>query len=153
MRTLILALALWAAAPAVAQVHVDIQIPLPPVPGLVVIQPGVEVVERYDEEVFYHRGWFWTRRGPVWYRAPSPQARFVYVETRAVPQVLVRLPPGQYRHYRADARAARREWKAERREERREWKEQEKRERRREKEERKARREREKEHHEGRGRD
>ncbi|MBI5069854.1 MAG: hypothetical protein HZB56_16600 [Deltaproteobacteria bacterium] len=147
MRTILFALALCASAPAVAQVHVDIQIPLPPMPGLVVVQPGVEVVEAYDEEVFYHRGWFWTRRGPVWYRARSPEARFVHVEPRYVPQTLVRLPPpGHYRHYRAEARASRREWRAEERDRRRDWKAQEKRERRQEREDRKERHEREKEH-------
>lgn len=151
MRALLFALALSAALPASAQVHVDIQIPLPPMPGLVVVQPGIEVVEAYDEEVFYHRGWFWTRRGPVWYRARSPQAHFVYVEPRFVPRGLVQLPPGHYRHYRPDARAARREWREEQREHRREWKDQEKRERRREKEERKERRKREKEHGHGPG--
>ena len=145
MRTLLVLLALAASAPAAAQVHVDIQIPLPPMPGLVVVQPGVEVVEQYDEEVFVHGGWFWMRRGPVWYRSRSPEARFVHVEPRLVPRPLVRLPPpGHYRHYRGEAHAARREWRHEQREQRHDGKEREKRERERAHEARKERHEREK---------
>ncbi len=149
MRALLVALLVAAAAPATAQVHVDIRIPLPVSPPLVVVQPGVEVVEGFDDEVFFSGGWFWLRRGPAWYRSRSPGAAFVWVEPRVVPAPLVRLPPGHYRHFRAEERAERRHWKerarAERREEkedRRAWKEREKAERRREHEERKERRER-----------
>jgi len=89
---------------APAQVDVQIHLGLPVAPPLVVVQPGIQVVENWDDEVFVHGGWYWVRRGPVWYRARGPQARFVVVEPRYVPAPLVRLPPGQYRHYRAAER-------------------------------------------------
>jgi hypothetical protein len=124
-----------APAPAPAQVDVHVQLALPVVPPLVVVQPGIQVVRDYDDEVFVHGGWYWLRRGPVWYRAPGPRAAFVVVEPRVVPAPLVRLPPGHYRRYhprpaawaeerherRREERERRRAWKDQRRAERREW--------------------------------
>src|SRR5512135_1414386 len=83
-----------------AEVDVRIQLGLPVAPPLVVVRPGIQVVEDYDEEVFFTGGWYWARRGPYWYRARGPRATFVMVEPRRVPVALVRLPPGQYRHWR-----------------------------------------------------
>src|SRR5512133_1496248 len=81
---------------APAQVSVGIQIGLPVAPPLVVIQPGVQVVENYPEEVFYTRGWYWVRRGPAWYRARQPGVTFMPVQPRYVPTRLAALPPGHY---------------------------------------------------------
>ena len=93
-----------------AQVGVHIDIGLPAAPPLVVVQPGVQVVEGFREEVFFASGWYWCRRPDGWYRARSPRAHFYWVEPRHVPAALVRLPPGRYRNWhRADVRAARRE--------------------------------------------
>jgi hypothetical protein len=103
-----------------AQVAVQIHVGLPVAPPLVVVQPGVQVVENYDEEVFFTNGWYWVRRDGGWYRARAPRAAFVYVEPRRVPVTLVRIPPGQYRHWR---REDHHEWKEHRKAERREWKE------------------------------
>jgi hypothetical protein len=136
--------------PAAAQVDVQIHLGLPVAPPLVVIQPGIQVVENYQDEVFFHSGWYWVRRPPYWYRARGPQAAFVMVEPRYVPRALVRLPPGQYRHWRAEARH---EARAHERAERRAMREQDKHERRLEKAERKARKEWEKEQHHGHGHD
>ena len=41
-----------------AQVGVNIDIGLPAAPALVVVQPGVQVVEGFREEVFYSGGWY-----------------------------------------------------------------------------------------------
>ncbi len=98
-----------------AQVDLRIDVGLPAVPPLVVVQPGIQVVENHDEEVFYTRGYYWARRGPYWYRARRPGAPFMLVERRRVPPGLARLPPGQYRHWRkGEMKEARREQKAER---------------------------------------
>ncbi len=98
-----------------AQVSVGIQIGLPVAPPMVVIQPGVQVVENYHEEVFFTGGWYWVRRGPYWYRAPRPGATFVMVEQRRVPPGLMRLPPGHYKHWhKEEMKEARRHEKAER---------------------------------------
>jgi hypothetical protein len=104
-----------------AQVSVGIQIGLPVAPPMVVIQPGVQVVEDYHEEVFFTGGWYWARRGPQWYRARQPGVTFMPVQPRYVPATLVRIPPGHYKHWRHhEEREARREAKAERKY----WKEQ-----------------------------
>lgn len=115
MRTNLLAVAALAAlaavpSPAAAQldVHAGIRFGLPALPTLVVIQPGVQVVQDYDDEVFVHQGTYYARRGDRWYRGRGPQAEFVYVETRLVPEPVRRLPPGHYRRYRPAPPPARR---------------------------------------------
>jgi hypothetical protein len=85
-----------------AQVGVQIQVALPAAPPMVVVQPGVQVVENQDEEVFFTNGWYWVRRDEVWYRAPRPHAAFVYVAERRVPVALVHMEPGRYRHFHHD---------------------------------------------------
>jgi hypothetical protein len=72
-------------ARARAQVEMSIQIGIPVSPPLVVVQPGVQVVENANEEVFFVGGWYWCRRSDYWYRARGPRAAFVYVEPRDVP--------------------------------------------------------------------
>jgi len=113
-----LALLLTPGAARALDVHVDLV--LPGAPALVMVQPGVEVVEGYGDEVFVHGGFWWLRRGPVWYRAARPGARFMVVREGLVPPVLYRLPPGRYRHYRAEQHERRREWRQDKKEERRE---------------------------------
>jgi hypothetical protein len=102
--TLLLAFAVAAitAAPAPADAGVDVQvhIGLPVAPPLVVVQPGVSVVEDWDEEVFFVSPYYWVRRGDVWYRARSPRATFRVAPLRVVPATLVRMPPGQYVKYK-----------------------------------------------------
>jgi hypothetical protein len=98
-------------------------------PPLVVVEPGIQVVPDYGEEVFFVDGWYWHRGGSVWYRTRDHRGGWVVVEPRYVPVRLTRIPPGHYKHWKAE-----RKWeKAERREEKRE----EKAERREEKRERK----------------
>jgi hypothetical protein len=92
------------AAPARTDASVDASISLrfalPVAPPLVVVEPGVQVVEDWEEEVFFVSGFYWTRRDGRWYRAAEPRARFVYVPARAVPVALVKVPPGHYVKYR-----------------------------------------------------
>ena len=83
-----------------AAVNVDIHVGLPVAPPMVVVQPGVQVVEDWDEEIYFSSGWYWVRREDAWYRARRPNARFAYVQPRAVPAAIVRLPPGQYVRYK-----------------------------------------------------
>jgi hypothetical protein len=99
--------------------HIDIGLPV--APPLVAVQPGIQVVEGFGEEVFFSSGWYWCRRPNGWYRARSPRASFEWVEARRVPRGLVRLPEGHYRNWhREEAHARRDERHAERREEHRE---------------------------------
>jgi len=105
-----------------AQVLMRVQVALPAAPSLVVVQPGVQVVENQDEEIFFVSGWYWVQRDGYWYRARSPRRDFVFVESRRVPGAIIRLPPGHYRHWR---RAEYREERRERHQERKEWRERE----------------------------
>ncbi|MCM2333855.1 MAG: hypothetical protein NDI82_07890 [Anaeromyxobacteraceae bacterium] len=138
MRTALLAVAALAAlaaapSPAAAQVniHAGIRFGLPALPTLVVVQPGIQVVEGFDDEVFVHQGAYYARRDGRWYRGAGPQASFVVVETRVVPEPLRRIPPGHYRRYRAPApppvrRVVVEERRRDKKEEKRERKEREK---------------------------
>jgi hypothetical protein len=130
MKRLILCLALALSllpATARAQVEASIQIGLPVAPPLVVVQPGIQVVENQDEEVFFVGGWYWCRRGDYWYRGRGPNASFMYVEPQRVPYRLAYLPPpGHYRHWRREQlREERHWWKEHDMERRRAWKEHE----------------------------
>ena len=89
--------------PVWAQVQISVQLPtvtfgVPP--PLVVVQPGIQVVPDYDEEVFFVDNYYWVRRGPQWYRARDHRGGWVVVEAPRVPRPLVALRPGHYRHYR-----------------------------------------------------
>jgi hypothetical protein len=123
VRKLVLTVALVAlAAPAVAlaEARVSIQLGLPAVlPPLVVVEPGVQVVQDYDQEIFFVDGYYWVRRDGYWYRARHHRDRWVYVEPAYVPGALVRIPPGHYRHWHGGGwkgqgrgwKAGRPEWK------------------------------------------
>jgi hypothetical protein len=141
MKRLLLCLALASfllPTSARAQFEMSISIGLPVVPPLVVIQPGVQVVENHDEEVFYVDNGYWVRRGPRWYRAPRPHASFVYVEPDYVPYRLSYLPPpGHYRRWHKHRiKEERRWWREHDRERRRAWIQHQRHERRRHHEER-----------------
>ncbi len=100
IRMLALTLALGFAAPAAAEAHISIQLGLPAVlPPLVVVQPGVQVVQDYDREIFFVGGYYWVRQDGSWYRAHDPRARWYYVRPAYVPGAIARMPPGQYRHW------------------------------------------------------
>ena len=94
-------------SPALAQVslRVDLGVPLPPSPTLVVVQPGIQVVAGYPEEVFYVGNHYWLRRDQGWYRSIHPRTGFVFVAP-------ARVPPGLVRYSKAQAKADREAWKA-----------------------------------------
>ncbi len=118
MKTLLLAAVLAVAsipAPSAAQVslRVELGVPLPPSPTLLVVQPGIQVVAGYPEEIFYVGNYYWLRREGGWYRSIHPRTGFLVVAPGRVPPGLVRLPPGHYRNYtKAQAKADRESWKA-----------------------------------------
>ena len=84
---------------AQAQVHVGIQLGLPALPNLVVVAPGIQVVEGFQDEVFLQGGWYWCRRPDGWYRSRSPRANFGWVDARRVPGGLSRMPAGRYQNW------------------------------------------------------
>jgi hypothetical protein len=104
-----------------SQIQVNIPLPtisFPAPPPLVVVQPGIQVVEDNDDEIFFTDGFYWHRRDGHWFRTKEHNGKWVVVEERVVPAPLVRMTPGQYRRYRKqEQREAKREAKEERREE------------------------------------
>ena len=88
-----------AGSAAQAQVHVGIELGLPEVPSLVVVSPGIQVVEGFGDEVFLQGGWYWCRRSDGWYRARSPRAHFDWVDRGRVPRGLSRMPSGRYQNW------------------------------------------------------
>ena len=87
------------------QVQVRVAVPVPTVrfevaPPMVQVQPGVMVVQDYDQEVFVVHGRYWMRGADGrWYRASDYHGGWVVAEPRVVPVTLVRLPPGRYKHH------------------------------------------------------
>jgi hypothetical protein len=72
-------------------------------PPLVVIQPGVRVVEDFDEEVFFTGGFYWAQRDGNWYRARDHRGTWRFVTPRRVPVALTQHEPGRYRRWQHDA--------------------------------------------------
>ena len=106
--------------PAAAQIEVHIATPVirfEAAPPLVVVQPGIQVVPNYEEEVFFSDGWYWSRSGPYWFRTRDYRGGWIRVEPRFVPVGLVRIPEGRYRHWKHE----RKEFRKEERRERKEW--------------------------------
>jgi hypothetical protein len=106
IRKMVLVSAL-ASGGAFAQVSMtaSVNIPLPTIhfdvrPPLVVVQPGVQVVENSDEEVFVNQGYYWTRRDGRWFRCRDDRHwHWAAVDERRVPPGLARIPPGHYKHW------------------------------------------------------
>jgi hypothetical protein len=100
MTTFVLCAALF------AQVQLNVQIGVPAIrfetaPTLVEVEPGVLVVNDYDDEVFFVDHFYWTRAGDGrWYRARDYRGGWVAVPPPRVPVVLVRSPPGRYKHHK-----------------------------------------------------
>jgi hypothetical protein len=84
---------------AQAQVSIHLNIGLPVAPPLVWVEPGIQVVTGFPEEVFFHDDWYWCRRPEGWYRAHSPRERFDRIDSRRVPRALLREPIGRYRNW------------------------------------------------------
>lgn len=104
---------LSAPGPTPAQVHVQLRMGFPAVlPPLVVVQPGVRVVQDFDEEVFFIRGYYWVQREGNWYRARDHRGTWRYVRPGRLPNALVGHQPGQYRRWQHDER---RSWPEEQR--------------------------------------
>lgn len=105
MKRLLIVLCVSTSFVSSAQVQVKIDVALPTIvfeapPPLVVIQPGVQVVQDYDDEVFFVDSWYWARRDGRWFRTKTHRGGWVLVEDRGVPMTIVRLPPGQYRKWK-----------------------------------------------------
>jgi len=88
---------------AEVDVSVNIGLPLPAVvisaPPAVVMIPGTPVYFAPDVEVdiFFYRGYWYRPYRERWYRATHYNGPWRYIAPRAVPSVIVNVPP-DYRH-------------------------------------------------------
>jgi hypothetical protein len=86
-----------------SQVQVQIALPtirFPAPPALVVVAPGIQVVPEHDEEIFFTDGFYWHRRDGHWFRSKDHEGHWAVVEEKIVPPGLIRMRPGEYRHYK-----------------------------------------------------
>jgi hypothetical protein len=71
-------------------------------PSMVYISPGVQVIEDYDQPVFYSSSFYWHYNDGLWYRSRSYTGGWVRVT--AAPAAIVRIQqPSMYVHYHASA--------------------------------------------------
>lgn len=102
---LLAAAAVLTSSAALAQIDIHVGLPsirFDVVPRLVTVTTGVQVVEDYEEEVFYVDRHYYVRHGDTWYRSHDHRGHWVVVEHRHVPVTLVRSPRGKYRRYHRD---------------------------------------------------
>jgi hypothetical protein len=87
-------------------------------PPLVMVEPGVQVVEDCDDEVFFSNGYYWYASDDgTWFRSRSHRGGWVVASPRVVPMRLARMERGHYRHYRGEGRRWERHERREHREE------------------------------------
>ena len=81
---------------------VSVQIPGPPIlrferePELYEVEPGVQVVPGYEQEVFYVDGFYWHNNGGRWYRTSDWRGGWIVAPP---PRRLNRFPHGRYRNW------------------------------------------------------
>jgi hypothetical protein len=74
-------------------------------PPLVMVEPGVEVVQDCDDEVFFSNGYYWYASDDgTWFRSRSHRGGWVMASPRVVPVRLAHIERGHYRHYRGEGR-------------------------------------------------
>jgi hypothetical protein len=117
-KSLLLAVAMGISAPAFSQVRVEVGLPtirFAAPPPLVEVEPGVQVVEGYDQEVFFVDGWYWHRAEGRWYRSRDHLGHWAPVDSRFVPPRISAYHVGAYRNWhpvRRDENAIRRDERA-----------------------------------------
>jgi hypothetical protein len=73
-------------------------------PSMVYVSPGVQVIEDYDQPVFYSSDFYWHYNDGAWYQSHSYTGGWVRVT--AAPAAIVRIQqPSMYVHYHASAHA------------------------------------------------
>ena len=108
------------AAPALAQVNVQIEVPtisFSTRPALVEVVPGVQVVPDSEDEVYFVDNYYWHHRGLNWYRTREHTGGWVLVEPRLVPRPIVSFEPGRYRRWHSERLEVRRDVREEHHEE------------------------------------
>lgn len=98
-------------APAFAGVSIGITFEAPP--PVVIVSPGVQVVEDSDDEIFVSNGYYYVYRDDVWYRTSDYHGGWVVYDRERVPVFIRNSPHGHYKHYKHEAKQEKREEKRE----------------------------------------
>ena len=85
---------------AFAGIGVSVNIGFPAPPPLVVVAPGVQIVEDNDDEIFFNDGYYWVERDGGWYRTKDYHGHWVVVEREHVPVFIAEHHPGAYKHWK-----------------------------------------------------
>lgn len=104
LRSLTLALLASLAAPTTACGPAQVEVAATVPSRLVLIAPGVWVVEDHPYAVYYVDGWYWTYRDGMWLRSYYADGAFAPVAFRIVPPMIVQIEvgrPHRYVRYRA----------------------------------------------------
>ena len=102
---------------ASAEVQVNINLGPPSIrfaePPEVVIVPGSQVyfVPQPDADVFFYNGYWWSPRGPKWYRAKSYNGPWGIIGQRYVPAPVSRVPKDYRVKYEKQQRIPYGQWK------------------------------------------
>ena len=97
--------ALFSSAASAQTVTVDVGLPVirwEAPPPLVVVSPGLWVVEDSPDEIFYYNQWYWTAQGGRWYRSRDHHGHWLAIEPGRVPGRFHVREPGHYRHFHRD---------------------------------------------------
>lgn len=73
-------------------------------PRMVYVSAGVQVIEDYDEPIFYSSNMYWRYDGGVWYQSRYHTTGWVRVATPPAPILRIERPT-MYVHYRGSAQA------------------------------------------------
>jgi hypothetical protein len=73
-------------------------------PRLVYVSAGVQVIEDYDEPIFYSSNMYWRYDGGVWYQSRYHTSGWVRVSSPPAPILRIERP-AMYVHYRSSAHA------------------------------------------------
>lgn len=70
-------------------------------PPLIVVSPGIQVVQEYDEEVFFIDGYYWVERDGRWYHSRDHHGKWIFVERSHVSGWLISSdrPRCRYKHW------------------------------------------------------
>lgn len=95
----LVAMACLAAAPAVAQVHIDIGIRLPAPPPLVVVPEvrAVRYVPTASANLFFYDNQYWAYANNGWYVSRGYNGPWVVVAPQIVPRPVLLVPVNYYR--------------------------------------------------------
>ena len=101
----LLAVAAVLAVPGLARAEVSVNINIGPPPIVVAEPPAVVAIPQTrvwfapdpHVEVFFYGGYWWSPRGPQWYRSRAYNGPWVVIETYRVPKAVIYVP----RDYRA----------------------------------------------------